>query len=55
MHAILSINNFLKLLTTSTTSVEPERDRIMTRTQTGTDIRPPNRLVYYWAQEGDVT
>ena len=27
--------------------IEPERDRIMTRTQTGTNIRPPNRLVYY--------
>ena len=27
-------------------SAEPERDRIMTRTQTGTDIRPPNRLRY---------
>ena len=25
---------------------ETERDRIMTRTQTGTDIRPPNRLRY---------
>ena len=32
---------------TSTSRDEPERDRIMTRTQTGTDIRPPNRLVYY--------
>ena len=27
--------------------IEPERDRIMTRTQTGTNIRPLNRLVYY--------
>ena len=25
---------------------EPQRDRIMTRTQTGTNIRPPNRLRY---------
>jgi len=34
---------------TSTTSpqiTEPPRDRIMTRTQNGTDIRPPNRLGY---------
>lgn len=35
------------LTPTSTSRDEPERDRIMTRTQTGTDIRPPNRLVYY--------
>ena len=34
---------------------ETERGRIMTRTQTGTDIRSPNRLRYDWAQEGDVT
>ena len=31
---------------TSAPSTEPERDRVMTRTQTGTAIRPPNRLVY---------
>ena len=31
---------------TSMSRDEPERDRIMTRIQTGTDIRPPNRLVY---------
>ena len=32
--------------TTSPHTTEPPRDRIMTRTQTGTDIRPPNRLRY---------
>ena len=31
---------------TTTLNAEPERDRIMTRTQTGTTIRPPDRLVY---------
>ena len=33
--------------TTPSQRAEPERDRIMTKTQTGTDIRPPNRLEYY--------
>ena len=33
--------------TTLTPRDEPQRDRIMTRMQIGTDIRPPNRLVYY--------
>jgi len=33
--------------TTPSQRAEPERDKIMTRTQTGTDIRPPNRLEYY--------
>ena len=33
--------------TTLITRDKPQKDRIMTRMQTGTDIRPPNRLVYY--------
>ena len=33
--------------TTLTPRDEPERDRIMTRMQTGTNIRPPDKLVYY--------
>ena len=42
----LSRTDDYSLVTTSTTSAEPERDRIMTRTQTGADIRPPIRLTY---------
>ena len=47
LHQRLGQADDYPLVTTSTTSAEPERDRIMTRTQTGTNIRPPNRLVYY--------
>ena len=31
---------------TATSNDQPDRNRIMTRTQTGTTIRPPDRLVY---------
>ena len=34
------------ITSTSPHTTEPPRNRIMTRTQTGTDIRPPNRLTY---------
>ena len=47
LHQRLGQADDYPLITTSTTSAEPERDRIMTRTQTSTNIRPPNRLVYY--------
>jgi len=48
-HRLSSANdNAIDTPDDSTTSptTEPSRDRIMTRTQTGTDIRPPNRLRY---------
>ena len=47
LHQRLGQADDYPLVTTSTTIAEPEKHRIMTRTQTGTDIRPPNRLVYY--------
>ena len=34
------------ITSTSPHTTEPPRNRIMARTQTGTDIRPPNRLTY---------